>query len=455
MSESSASLRRVLTLRSVVFLGLAFLSPLVVFLTYGIVAESSRGMVPAAYVFVTAIMLLVASSYAKMIRIYPSAGSAYTYAQKSINPHVGFVAGWVILMDYIFTPMLNALAFALFVSAIFKTIPISVFIILFIVANAVINILGIRFTANLNTYLVIFQFLFVIIFITLAVKSLLSGMGTGTLFSSLPFYNPEVNFTYVIVTVPILAISFIGFDSVATLSEETIEPRKTLPKAIYLVVLIAGGLAILISYLLHSVHPSFHFPDPDTAQMLIAELIGGTFLIAVLVAGAVVATFASTAVSYASATRILYSMGRDGVLPRKVFAYISPRFNTPVFNIVIVASLSFFVLLLDLVTVTSFVSFGALFAFTLVHLSVVFHYFKHARERTFMKVLSFVIVPSIGALTTALIFIVLDKRALLLGTGWVLFGLIYMMYITKMFTQPLPELSFAENQTEDEDKHIL
>ena len=84
-------LRKSLKLWQVVMMGLAYLTPMTVFDTFGIVSGISNGHVPASYLLALAGVLFTAISYGKLVRQFPEAGSAYTYAQKSISPHVGFM----------------------------------------------------------------------------------------------------------------------------------------------------------------------------------------------------------------------------------------------------------------------------------------------------------------------------------------------------------------------------
>ena len=97
-----ARLQRTLSLGSVVLFGIAYMTPIIVLGTFGILAEISRGAVPAAYVAASLAMLFTALSYARMAALFPVAGSAYSYVRRSINDHLGFIAGWSVMLDYLF-----------------------------------------------------------------------------------------------------------------------------------------------------------------------------------------------------------------------------------------------------------------------------------------------------------------------------------------------------------------
>jgi putrescine importer len=186
VKEQAPQFRRTLTLLPLVILGLAYMAPMTVFSTYGVAAQTTQGMIPAAYLIALTAMLFTACSYGKMVKAYPLAGSAYTYTQKTISPHLGFMVGWAVLMDYLFLPMINFLLSGIFLSAAFPDVPSWVWILLFIGVITAINILGIRMTARINGVLVLFQFVVTIVFLVLAMKGITNGMGLGTGVHSVP-----------------------------------------------------------------------------------------------------------------------------------------------------------------------------------------------------------------------------------------------------------------------------
>src|SRR6478736_562104 len=299
--KPSATFVRTLTLRSLVILGLAYMAPMTVFTTYGVVAQTTHGMVSMAYVLALAAMLFTAYSYGHMAKEYPLSGSAYTYTQKSISPHIGFLVGWSVLLDYLFLPM----------------------IFLFIVIITCINVFGIQMTAKVNGILVLFQFLVTALFVILSIKKMIEGESDLLFFSSLQLFDSGNSFSFVLSGASILCLSFLGFDAVTTLSEETVDPKKNVPKAIFLVAFIGGLLFILVSYITQLVYPNYHsFKVVDSASFEIAAYIGGTLFSSVFLAGIITSTIASGISSHASASRLLYAMGRESMLPKRLFAYI-------------------------------------------------------------------------------------------------------------------------------------
>ena len=448
--EKQLSFNRTLTLLPVVLFGLAYMAPMTVFSTYGVASEASQGMLPAAYLVALIAMMFTAYSYGQMVKAYPVAGSAYTYTQKSMNPHIGFLVGWVVLTDYLFLPMINFLVAGIYLSVAFPSIPTWIWVLLFISAITIINLLGIKLTTNINAWLISYQFLVIALFIILSFKGIADGMGTGTLFSMQPFFNPDVSYSYVLAGSAILCLSFLGFDSVTTLSEETIDAKKTIPRAVSLIALIGGCMFIFVSYIGYMVHPNYIFSDPDSAAFEIAQYIGGTLFSSMFLAGMIVLCFASALSSHASVSRLLFAMGRDSILPKKIFGHLNPQFNTPIYNIIIVGIFSLSALFIDLVTAASFINFGALVAFTFVNLSVIFHYFVRQKKRSPKESIRYFVLPLIGSLFNIWLWTNLNVNSLLLGLIWGAIGLIYLMYVTNMFRKRPPEMNLENNELSDD-----
>jgi len=177
MKHETVTLKRSLKLWQIVLMGIGYMTPMVVFDTFGIASDMTNGHVPTSYIIALVGMLLTAVSYKKMIQVFPNAGSAYTYTQKTINPHLGFLVGWSALMDYLFLPMVNALIFQIYLSSIFPSVPSWIWVVSFVIIVTLLNLRSVNFTANFNTFLVIFQMTILVLFVAVSIKALLGGMG--------------------------------------------------------------------------------------------------------------------------------------------------------------------------------------------------------------------------------------------------------------------------------------
>lgn len=198
----------------------------------------------------------------------------------------------------------------------------------------------------------------------------------------------------------VLCFSFLGFDAVSTLSEETPDPKRVIPRAIFLTALYGGIIFVAVSYFIQLYFPDLTLiNDPDNATPEIALYVGGKLFQSVLLCCTVVGALASGLASHASIARLLYVMGRDNVLPEKVFGYVHPKWKTPVSNILLVGVIALLALFLDLESAISLINFGALVAFSFVNISVFWFFFiRQKRNKTAKDVFSFLIMPLVGAL---------------------------------------------------------
>ncbi|QJP11122.1 APC family permease [Pseudomonas multiresinivorans] len=438
-----ARLKRTLSLGSVVLFGIAYMTPIIVLGTFGILADVTRGVVPSAYLVASVAMLFTALSYGRMAAAFPVAGSAYTYVRKSISPKLGFLAGWAVLLDYLFLPMAIWLIGAAYLHSAFPAVPQALWVLAFIGVTTAINVVGLRLAKNINGVLMLVQFLVLIAFVGLAIHYVM-GDGSRPLWTLEPFLKEGTQLPLIMGGAAIACYSFLGFDAVSTLTEETHEPRKTIPRAILLITLIGGGIFIAASYFVQLAHPSVEFQNADSAAYEIARNIGGDLFVSFFLIGLIVGQFTSGLSAQASASRLLFAMGRDGVLPRPFFGRISKRFETPVNSIVLCGVVALLALHMDVTTSTSFINFGAFLAFSLVNLSVIFHYYLNAERRGLRELVLFLLFPLIGLLADLWLMVSLDHLAIWLGATWLVLGVIYLAVITSGFRQQPPEMHFEE-----------
>ena len=161
--------KRVLGLPALVFFGLAYMVPLTVWTTYGVVTTTTEGHLPLAYVVTTIAMGLTAYSYGRMVIAQPVAGCAYTYASRSFGRPLGFMVGWALLLDYIFLPMINYLVIGLYMQDYFPSTPQALWVIIAVVLVTGLNILGIKLLAGMNLVFVSAQFVFIAVFAAMAI----------------------------------------------------------------------------------------------------------------------------------------------------------------------------------------------------------------------------------------------------------------------------------------------
>jgi len=207
-----------------------------------------------------------------------------------------------------------------------------------------------------------------------------------------------------------------------------------------LIALLGGIIFAVVTYATQLVHPGGRFDNPDSAAFDIAKTIGADLFAAIFLAGFVVTQFASGIAAQASVSRLLYAMGRDRVLPPKVFAYLQPRFRTPAVGILICGVAGLIGLALNVDTAVSLINFGAFLAFTSVNVCVIALFWRRRNSDSRLGVLGYVVLPAIGAALDIALLVNLGHVAQLLGAGWLLIGVVYLAVLTRGFRRPPPEI---------------
>jgi len=433
-------LKRALGVPSLVLFGMVYMVPLTVFTTYGIVTQLTGGRLSVAYLVTLAAMVFTARSYARMSAAYPVAGSAYAYTQKSFGAPIGFLAGWSLLLDYLFLPMLNYLVIGIYMSAAVPAVPPWAWIVISIVVVTVLNIVGIVSVARANFLLLALQAVFIAVFVVMAMVTI-SGSGSVNLMAPFTGDGTVGGASPIFAGAAILCLSFLGFDAVSTLSEEAKDPTRSVPKAIMIATVVSGLIFFGLSYVSQLVFPSNQFADVDSGSLDVMTTAGGQFLNTFFTAAYVAGCIGSALTSQASVARILYAMGRDGIMPRKVFGHVSVRFATPTFAILFVSVVSLLAIWITLTFLASIVSFGALVAFSVVNLAVIKHYFVDKGEK---NVFNNIILPAIGFVLTAWLWTSLSWTTLVYGSIWLAAGFIWLLVVTRAFQRPTPVLDMEE-----------
>lgn len=437
--ESAPGLRRALSLSSLVMFGLVYIGPLVVFTTYGVVTQSTGGRLTLAYVVTLIVVAFTALSYARMSSAYPVAGSSYAYTQRTFAAPQGFLTGWSLLLDYLFLPMLSYLVIGIYLHAFLPAVPAWVFIVAAIAIGTVLNIIGIASVALANVLIVGVQAAFIVTFFAMAFVHLHGKEGV-ILTAPLRGDGTAAGVGVIFAGAAVLCLSFLGFDAVSTLSEEAIRPTRDVPRAIMIATIASGLLFVALAYVSQLVYPSNAFTDPDSGALDVVRTAGGPFLDGFFAAVYVPGGLGAALTAQASVARILYAMGRDGVLPKGFFGRLSQRFQTPAYAIMLVGAVSMLALVIDLETMASIVSFGALVAFSAVNLSVIKHYFIDLHERQGVALVRNLILPLLGFALTVWLWTNLSKLTLTVGLCWLAVGLAWLLFLTRGFRRPTPTM---------------
>src|SRR5712675_664915 len=348
--------------------------PIAPYSVFGFVYNDAKGMVPLAYLVGLVGMFFTALSYAAMSRAFPLAGSVYAYAHRGLHEIAGFFSGWLILLDYILVPSLPYLISAVALRPIFPGVPASGWLVGFISFNGVVNVLGIGLTARVNRYMLVMELVTLSLFVVLGLAALYGGAGAGGL-TAKPIYDPGVfSWSTVAGATSIAVLSFLGFEGIATLAEESRGNQNAVGRATVMSLILVGALFMLQTWIATDLARGMRFASPDTAFYEVAQSAGGSWLRLVTILATVIASAAANAMAaQAAVARILFAMARDGKLPA-ILARIHPRYKTPYVSSMLVAVISIiasFVFSSHLDSLSRIVNFGALTAFLLLHLSVI------------------------------------------------------------------------------------
>ena len=453
-AASTPRLKRVLTLWDLIFYGIVLIQPIAPVPLYGVAQKLSDGHFATIILIAMFAMLITAVSYGRMAALYPAAGSAYTYVGKGLNPHLGFLAGWAMILDYLLQPLINTVWISTALHERYvPEVPFIAWAALIAGIMTVLNLAGVRSSARANKVLLFFMSIVVVFFVVLATRFLFRGQGWSGLFSIQPFYNPATfNSHRVLTATSFAALTYIGFDGVTTLAEDVENPKRNVLLAVVLTCLFAGVVSCFESYLGARVWPDWRsFPNLETAFMDICSRVGGVLLFNAMAVILIVAAFGSGLTGTLGAARLLFGMGRDGVLPRKTFGYLKPGTNTPTFNIVLIGVLAFAgAVLLNQVGSAyqhagELLNFGAFLAFMGVNFACFWQFSMLSQPGYKRRIVRDAILPLIGFAFCFLIWWNLNNLAKTVGGIWFVLGIAYVGIKTRGFRTAPVMIDFSES----------
>ena len=333
-------LRRALSVWDLVIYGMVFMVPIAPFGVFGFVYKDAKGMVPLAYLVGLVGMFFTAMSYASMSRAFPVAGSVYSYVGRGLHEAAGFLAGWLILLDYILVPALLYVFSTVALRPLFPAVPDLVWLLSFVGFNAAVNLVGIRLTARVNFCMLGLQIATLAIFVAAGLFALYRGQGAGSL-TLRPIYDPAVfSLATVVGATSIAVLSFLGFDAISTLAEESLGDRGSVARATIASLLVVGVLFMLQTWIATDLARGMRFSSPETAFYEIAGRAGGTPLRLLTIGANILASgIANALAAQAAVSRILFAMARDRKLPA-LLAKVHSRYQTPYVSTLVVAAIS-------------------------------------------------------------------------------------------------------------------
>jgi putrescine importer len=451
-------LRRTLKLSDLIFYGIVLIQPIAPVPLYGVAQKLSDGHFVLIILIALFAMLITAVSYGRMAALYPTAGSAYTYVGKGLNPHLGFLAGWAMILDYLLQPLINTvwISTALHERAAYFHIPQLPFIVWALIITGVmtgLNLRGVKASANANKILLAVMSVVVVFFVVLAVRFLYAGQGWAGIFSMQPIYDPKTFDSHKILTATsFAALTYIGFDGVTTLAEDVENPKRNVLLAVVLTCLFAGLGSAAEAYLGARVWPDWRsFPNLETAFMDICARAGGIVLSWSMALVLIVAAFGSGLTGTLGAARLLFGMGRDGVLPKKFFGQLTPGTGTPVNNILLIGGISFIgSVMLNYIGSAyehagELLNFGAFLAFAGVNFACFWQFSVRRQQGAPTHFVRDALLPLVGFIFCGLIWVNLNIIAKTVGGIWFVLGIVYVGFKTNWFRSAPVMIDFKES----------
>ncbi len=447
-AEAPPRLKRVLTLWDLILYGIVLIMPIAPVPLFGVAQKLSDGHAVTTILLSMFAMLLTAFSYGRMAAVYPSAGSAYTFVGYGLNPHLGFLAGWAMFLDYLIVPLICTVYGALTVQRLVPGVPYALLAAAFAGAMTLINLRGIRTTARTNFVLATIMSAVILVFIALALRFLFHQQGWHGVFSTQPFYNPATfRVSSIALGTSLAALTYIGFDGITTLAEDALNPRRNVLLATVSVCLFTGLFGGLQIYLAQRVWPDWHtFPNLETAFMDVTQVVGGKFLFQALAFVLILANLGSGLSGQAGLSRLLFGMGRDNVIPRRFFAYLDPKRNTPSLNIIMIGVIAFLgAIVLNYERAAELINFGAFLAFMGVNAAALREFYLAPSARASRRLFGDAVAPALGIIFCLAIWVSLATPAKILGGCWFVAGTIYDAVKTRGFKDSPARIDFRES----------
>ena len=423
MNPALPSLKRTLRFPDLVVYGLAYIAPITPLSTLGFVWEASQGLIALAYVLGGICMYFTAKSYAVMTETVPTAGSVYGFARHSLGAFPGFIAGWLILLDYLLIPAFVYVLIAVALGTLIPSVERSVWIVAMVAVTLGINWFGVTVTSRANLIAVAIQAFVMLAFLALCVVALKSGKGTGAL-TIAPFWHGwPFDGAAIFTATSICVMSFLGFDAISTLSEEVEgnDPR-IVGRAIVRVLVISALFFVLVAWILGNLLPGIRIVDASAATYELAAWAVGPWAAAAIAWAYVLIVGLSNALPMqVGVARVLYAMGRDRQLPHAL-ARIHPRYHTPYVSMIITAAISLSVAIAmrnRLDDLALIVNFGALCGFLMLHVSVLAEFGVRRRSGNWLV---HWVTPLLGIIVVLAVLKGMSALALTVGLVWLAAG---------------------------------
>lgn len=433
--------QRTLTVWDMVIYGMIFMVPIAPFAIYGSIFQTSNGMPALAYVIAGVAMIFTVFSFGVMIDLFPSSGSIFTYASKTMNPAIGFVTGWLMLLQYAITPAIMYIMAGTALQQYLPGVPVWVWCLVFLAFTTIVCTHSTKAMMRIDRIALVCELIVLAIFLVCGVIYCFSHPSTSG-FTLTAIFNPsKFNMGDMMSAVSLAALSYVGFGSVATLTQQAKNGKTGPSKAMLIIVIALICMFFGMCYIATCVDPTGSLFDQNATNInngfyIVAQEVGGTWLgVLCVVANALALGLFTGIAGVTSVSHIMYAMGKAGQLPER-FGTMGKgkRATQPMFAILFECGLTL-VLIFALIpvgmdTAAKFSNYGALSTYCVLNLCVLWYcWFKQKEHK---KVGRYLIMPLLGAIFTGVIFCSLGQLPLIVGTVWAIIGMFYFMFQTEV-----------------------
>jgi amino acid transporter/nucleotide-binding universal stress UspA family protein len=409
--QTSTHLARDLGFWAALSIGVGTMIGAGIFVLPGIVASKAGPAVLLSFLSCGILSILIALCMTELATGMPYSGGGYLFIVRSFGPLIGSMMGWCLWLSLIFASAFYMIGFGYYLSDAFGVSPtlIALGMMLLLV---LLNYIGARETGGTQTVIVIILLIILALFVLRALFSINLG-------NLVPFVPPEIGFSGVLITLPILFITFMGFAEIAAISEEIRNPSQNLPRSIVGSVVVVTLIYCAVVFCLLALRA---YNDPNMAKetvlMEVARELTGGGGYGLILLGGILATVSSANASIMAASRISFAMGRDQLMPDWL-NQIHLRFKTPYRSILVTGGLTMLILIIlgtHLELLAEVAGFLSLVLYSLITIgSMVMRGSKVDWYKPTFKTPGFPVVPLLGLLGCVFVMVNTSRLTLIIG----------------------------------------
>ncbi|MCI9129664.1 MAG: APC family permease [Eggerthellaceae bacterium] len=438
--------KQTLTVKDMVVWGLITMVPISPMAVYGGVFADSGGMPTLAFLIGFVAVLFSVFSFGIMIQHFPSSGSIFTYVSHVFGKAPGFIAGWLMLLQYLVSPAMVYLIAAIAIHSLVPDIPILALCFGFLIIVGVVSLIGMKTAMVVNKIALIAQLVVLALFVGCGIIYIVGHPGSAN-FSPENIVNPaKFEFGGTMSAVSLAVMSYVGFGAIATLTQEAKDPKHGPSRAMLIMSIVLCVLYVAQCFIATCVDPSgaAFQGDTDNAFYAVAKLAAGPWLMVICAVGVALAQGVFTAIAQQNSIAfVMFTMAKGGCLP-KFMAKMDKRTNSPLNAVIFIICLSIVLTLvfhfsgIDMNTVVKISNFGALSTYVMLNLSVIVFCWFQLKERKGAKaVFMHLIFPALGGLVCFAIMLSVGDIALAVGFIFILIGIVYYLVLTKVLKRQI------------------